>query len=239
MVAEQIPLVISEIYPNPQTGEPEWIEIYNPNIENINLAQWEVWDQESQPSLIYNFNDTEQIKAKQYLSLEFSSALNNSGDSIILKNNVKQIIDSMTYEESKKGYSWVRNEILPEEKPWLGLPSRDKANIIPTLTPTSTPTLAPTLVPTTIPTTANPKTTPSVVNQKSEPNANYQKQKKFVYPQTILNPKIQIATSEVDILPSIYAEPAHIETGALSVIMGSLLLLIPGLIYVKNKQQLL
>jgi DNA/RNA endonuclease YhcR with UshA esterase domain len=90
------PILISEIYPSPNTGETEWIELYNPNSFAIPLTGYTIEDGTNKPANLSAY----QIQAESYLVLEkgsvFTFALNNSGDTAILKNS-SIIIDELTY----------------------------------------------------------------------------------------------------------------------------------------------
>lgn len=137
-------IVISEVYPNPKSEELEWVELFNQSNQDINLENWQLWDQLSKPSLIHQFT-TEKIIANDYLVVELKSVLNNSGDSVVIYNSQQQIQDSLTYDNSEKGMSWSKN--LFNQEITITEPSPNKPNLFPTptLLPTSNPTLQPTL----------------------------------------------------------------------------------------------
>jgi len=226
-------VIISELYPNPDTTETEWLEIYNTSDQPISLANWQIWDQLSKPSKIYQFTETEQLASGEYLTISLKSILNNSGDTVILYNNQQVIQDSLTYTSSTKGLSWSKKtnnltEIFATE------PSPNAENIFiePTNPPAPTPTL--TISPTSKPpaktssqiTTISPTTTPIIIEEKSSP---------LDYPKQITQPLIDLPKENIQALQSIFYEPPNLEIGAINVIIGSLLLLIPGIVYAKKQ----
>ena len=92
-------IVINEIYSHVVSGDPndkEWIELYNPTPNDFNLIGWTIKD----GSTSFENLDSYVIEAKNYLVLikgtDFSFALNDGGDTLILKNGV-DVIDQLTY----------------------------------------------------------------------------------------------------------------------------------------------
>lgn len=75
------------------SSDPEWIEIYNTNEETINLTGWTLEDR-AQKSFIYLDGC---VPAKGFRKFEKTNWLNNGGDDILLKNDQKETIDSLTY----------------------------------------------------------------------------------------------------------------------------------------------
>ena len=49
--------IINEVYPSPNSEEKEWIEIFNPEENQLNLTDWILMDQLSSPSIIYQFEN--------------------------------------------------------------------------------------------------------------------------------------------------------------------------------------
>jgi hypothetical protein len=100
------PISISEIYPAPLTGESEWVELYNSGSESAALAGWTLEDVITSPSTIFIFT-TQVIEPESYLVAQLSAAkLNNTGDSVVLKNNQGNTVHSISYEGSSPGLSW-------------------------------------------------------------------------------------------------------------------------------------
>lgn len=111
-------IVINEIYPAPISScDPgvdsqctkEWIELFNPTVNNVILSGYSLFDSGDTPYKL----DGKAIAAGGYLVIYngsggFSFALNNDGDSVILKTNV--IIDQIKYPDftNYKGKSFAR-----------------------------------------------------------------------------------------------------------------------------------
>ncbi len=92
--ASETHLVINEVYSAPTSGEKEWLELYNPTNNDIDLGDYALFD----GSLtIKNLNGT--IEAGDYYVYEASSGwLNNSGETIALVYlPTSKIIDQITY----------------------------------------------------------------------------------------------------------------------------------------------
>ncbi|PSO45497.1 MAG: hypothetical protein BRC22_00835, partial [Parcubacteria group bacterium QH_9_35_7] len=88
-------ITINEILPDPNNGN-EWIELYNPGKEKINLSGWTLSDK---VSTINSLDQT--ISSSEFFTYTLSGAkLNNGGDSVILKNKNNKIIDQITYSDS-------------------------------------------------------------------------------------------------------------------------------------------
>lgn len=130
----QANIIISETYPNPNNNESEWIELFNTTENSISLDNWELWDQKSQPTLIYKFLENKNINKHEYLVIPVNNILNNSGDSILLFDENHILQDSLTYTFSEKNYSWAKNEQEPTNI-YKTSPTWGKKNIIPTPTP--------------------------------------------------------------------------------------------------------
>ncbi|HSV95057.1 MAG TPA: lamin tail domain-containing protein [Spirochaetia bacterium] len=152
---------INEISP---VSNPEWVELYNNSEENIDISGWKLIDAANSAKTISNTI----INAHEFYIFENSSGwLNNSGqESLFLKNNVDDTIDSIVYGtggvvgipevDKSMGRSpdaspnWVINMI------W----SKGTKNII-TSTPDPTPSFAVTEALSTTP-TASPTTAKSI-----------------------------------------------------------------------------
>lgn len=126
-------ILINEVYPNPELGS-EWIELqlFDEN-EDINLENFTIFDSTRQ---IYKFSNEQFVN--QLLVVEVSG-LNNDADSVILKNELDNILDSFTYDQSEKGLSWSREN--NSDAFALTIPSRNLENPYISPTPTLTPTL--------------------------------------------------------------------------------------------------
>lgn len=105
-------LVITEIMYAPNSGEPEWIEIYNRTVIPVNLKKWKLGDANS--SVQIALNDI-LLPANNYLVISDNStitsifmipaqivvanlpAFNNSGDDVKLVDSLSRTIDSVAY----------------------------------------------------------------------------------------------------------------------------------------------
>ena len=119
-------IYLSEIYPNPKTGENEWVEIYNDNSFIIELNNWYIDDVEDSGASPKKFSLT--IEPKSYAVIEFSSAIfNNDGDSVRLLDFEKKEKDSFEYKNSQKGKSFARISFETDEF-CLQEPSKNQKN---------------------------------------------------------------------------------------------------------------
>lgn len=105
-------IVINEIMYAPESGEPEWVEIYNRTTSAVNINSWKFSD-ESHTVLITN--DDISVPGKSFIVLTKDSsvlnyysvpseiiefnlpALNNTGDAVVIKDSLGIIIDSLVY----------------------------------------------------------------------------------------------------------------------------------------------
>lgn len=93
-------LIISEIMANPNVGENEWIEIFNPSAESISLKNICFYDATSHTRC---FPTEAIIPPNSYYSHSFSSGfLNNDGDTVTFLNN------SIIYPSSPKNFTYSR-----------------------------------------------------------------------------------------------------------------------------------
>jgi len=100
-------IFLSEIMVNPETGDKEWIEIYNNNDFNVSLDNWYIDDQENSGSSPKPLTLT--IKSHGYGVFEISSAIfNNDTDTVRLLDNNKKELDSFEYSDSEKNLSYGR-----------------------------------------------------------------------------------------------------------------------------------
>ena len=92
-------LVISEVYPSPNTGEREWVELYNATAGTIDLTNWTMLEGGGSTT-----NLTGEISPGEYLVF-YKSSLNNAGDLITLKDATAQVIDEVSYGDWDDGFS--------------------------------------------------------------------------------------------------------------------------------------
>lgn len=121
---------ISALYPNPNTGEQEWIELTNIGSSSVDLSDYTLEDTTTSPwTPTGNLEDGESLQVSG-----FSFQLNNSDETVTLKTSTGTTVDSWTYSSSSKGVILYRNA---EE------PSQDTSEADSTSTTISTPSLWP------------------------------------------------------------------------------------------------
>lgn len=81
---------INELMADPSSGD-EWLELYNTTQKEIDLNNWTIEDGSATKTLLNSTIDKWLVITKP------KGALNNSGDTVILKNKEGDIIDSITY----------------------------------------------------------------------------------------------------------------------------------------------
>ncbi len=89
-------LVINEFVSDPADGEVEWIELYNKNVFDIDLTGWQILDgTETKTELSGTIGSN--FDSRFFVIEKPKGRLNNSGDSIILKDPQNNIIDAVSY----------------------------------------------------------------------------------------------------------------------------------------------
>ena len=89
-------VIFNEVYPAPETGAYEWIELYNDSANDINLSDYELYDVTGKKMLF----DSLLFKSQTYLIATAEGVLNNGGDSMFLKDNAGAVIETLTYPSS-------------------------------------------------------------------------------------------------------------------------------------------
>ena len=153
------PLIqITEVYTAPASGESEWFELYNPGSVAVDLAGWQVFDQLTNPSLIYEIKSPEErwLLPGQHRVFTLAAAkLNNAADGVTVIDSCQTQVDQMSYNQpASSTQSWS----LYNSTWVLAPPSPGAATTTLPPTPTPTPTLSPTPTP---PPTATPTPSPS------------------------------------------------------------------------------
>lgn len=102
-------IVINEVFPNPKekgdTGE--FIELYNPLSEAVDLSGWEIHD--ASASGKYVFPGGKKIESKGYLVVtdhDFTLSLNNSKETLTLIDTEKRLVHQVSYEKTKEGVTF-------------------------------------------------------------------------------------------------------------------------------------
>ncbi|MDH5533198.1 MAG: lamin tail domain-containing protein [Candidatus Pacebacteria bacterium] len=143
-------VVINEVYPNPLSGETEWVELFNDSTISANLEGWVLEDKLSSPKVIYSF-DVINFLPNQLFLASVSGQLNNSGDGVVLKNDLDETVDQMDYFTSTQGLSWSRqldSEFIlsspsPLEPHEIILDPSPTPSFPPSPTPVSSPVISP------------------------------------------------------------------------------------------------
>ncbi|NTW14148.1 MAG: PKD domain-containing protein [Candidatus Moranbacteria bacterium] len=105
-------IVINELFPYPDTGEEEWIEIRNTASEEISLEGWRVKDASSGVGYVFPTGTTLNPNGFLILGGEISKiALNNSGhESVTLLFPDGSVADTYSYEKTEAGTSYARSD---------------------------------------------------------------------------------------------------------------------------------
>ncbi len=90
---------ISALYPNPNTGEQEWIELTNTGSSSLDLNNYTLEDATAKP---WTASGTVTAGGKLQLT-GFNFQLNNSNETVTLKTNAGTLVDTWTYATSSKG----------------------------------------------------------------------------------------------------------------------------------------
>jgi|GEM_PF-1189712 len=107
-------IYISEVMVNPQTGESEWVELYNANDFNVVLTNWYIDDIENGGSSPKQFSL--EIGPKSYNSFNLASSMfNNDSDSVRLLDFNKSLKDDFEYSFSEKGKTLARTSFENDE----------------------------------------------------------------------------------------------------------------------------
>lgn len=103
-------IYLSEAMVYPQSGNNEWIEIFNNNDYSVSLNNWFIDDIENGGSSPKSFSTD--ISAKSYYVFNLSSSMfNNSGDSVRLLDNNKNLKDSFEYTGGDKEKTFGRTSL--------------------------------------------------------------------------------------------------------------------------------
>jgi len=129
-------IYISEAMVYPQSGNNEWIEIFNNNDYSVSLNNWFIDDIENGGSTPKSFSAD--IPAKSYYVFNLSSSMfNNGGDSVRLLDNNKNLKDSFEYAGGDQGKTFGRtsldNDDFCPQEPSSGAANNSCINPIPTM----------------------------------------------------------------------------------------------------------
>ncbi|OGH15092.1 MAG: hypothetical protein A2860_00170 [Candidatus Levybacteria bacterium RIFCSPHIGHO2_01_FULL_37_33] len=190
-------LAINEFLAHPSSGA-DWVELYNKTSENITIDNWKIVDT---TSTIITLSGS--IDGNGFRTFDVSNRLNNSGDTVILKNQSDEIVDSYSY-TSDPGLGTSMGRQPDGENFWVNFSSPTKGSTnntsipIPTSTtaPTATPkpSPSPTPVPTSKPTsTKSPTKIPATPAPPQKISSSIPSARQVL--STAISPKINIPTS--------------------------------------------
>ncbi|NCN82570.1 MAG: lamin tail domain-containing protein [Candidatus Pacebacteria bacterium] len=153
-ILAQTNVVVSEVFPAPDTGGNEWVEIYNQASSSAYLSNWTLSDTLSSPSILHQFVDFVLGPYEVFVLNLSGSKLNNTGDTVVLSDPSATYSATLTYPNATKGLSWhlnlTTNEVY-EATPSAGVVATVSAVVAPT--PTPSPTVTPIPTPTATPAT--------------------------------------------------------------------------------------
>ncbi len=123
---------INEFFPNPKgkDTENEFIEIYNPGPDEIDLSNWQIDDQENKGSHPYTFPENFIIKKGEYLDLPYFQtkiSLNNDSDWVRLLWPNGETIDEIEYSSPPEAESYNKTN---NGWHWSTTPTPGEPNII-------------------------------------------------------------------------------------------------------------
>ncbi len=138
-------LVINELFPNPSDGEVEWIELFNDSGIAVDLNDWIIEDVASHSAELKDLGIIEPNQFKVLSGEADGWLLNNSSETIFLRDNLGNVIDSYSYESTQEGLSFARvpdggSNWLSLQTPTEGTTNGNSPTPSPTPTPTPTPT---------------------------------------------------------------------------------------------------
>lgn len=173
-------VIISEILANPESGT-EWIELATTGEETVNISNFTLYDTVSSPSLLITFPEPTVLLPDTASIFEISgSKLNNTGDTLVLKDLTLTTLFETTFGPSTKGLSWQRSlhsndyqELLPTPGELIQPPTPSpKPSLSPS--PTSLAEASPTTIHATHEDekTTKPSAQPSLTSDTSEKKLN-------------------------------------------------------------------
>lgn len=119
-------ILINEFLPYPPSEQKEWVELFNPSDQEINLTNWAVADSLNNKQIL---PDGAKIKAKDFLVVYFSKPLfNNDGDQVKLIWPDGQTYRIVSYQKAPPRQSVGRD--ANGSWSWTTLPTPGAINII-------------------------------------------------------------------------------------------------------------
>jgi len=101
-------LVINEVYPSPASGEKEWVEIFNNTTSSIDLAGLYLLNIDGGKFVTTTLSGLIEPGAFKVIE-DITGSLNNSGDTVVLRNMLRNISETVYGDFSDKAdASWAR-----------------------------------------------------------------------------------------------------------------------------------
>ena len=121
---------INEVLPDPDVAySSEWVELYNPTAQSIDLGGAVIDDLANAGSAPYTIPAGTTIAPYGYWVLDRTNYFNNAGDDVRLVAPDGVVVDTFTYTSSANDSSWTR---MPDGGPWMTTmdptPTRGAAN---------------------------------------------------------------------------------------------------------------
>lgn len=123
-------IVINEVFPNPKEKDDlgEFIELYNPLAESVDLSGWEIRDATANGK--YVFPSDAKIASLDYLVItdeDFTLSLNNGKETLTLFDAEKRVIHTVSYDKTKEG---ITLNLVGDKLRGGKTPTPGKANIL-------------------------------------------------------------------------------------------------------------
>ena len=137
-------VVINEILPNPSGENVEWVELYNNGSESVDLTGWYLEDEASHKKIIESLGQIGGNEIKVFEGTSDGWLLNNSSETVYLKDNNDGPIDSYSYSSDPgEDKSFAR---IPDGGSWYtATPTKGASNgtVSPSPTPSPSPSPSP------------------------------------------------------------------------------------------------
>ena len=181
-------VVINEVLPNPESGGTEWVELFNPTAESVDLSSWSLVDK---AGTVVAVSAGTIMQPNGFAIVERGEGwLNNSGyEAVTLKDSTGAVINAMAYGNgsdpvpsvgSTPGDGKSIGRQGDGESTWAIFdgPTKGASNPIPTPQPTPSPT--PTPSPSPDPTVITLVPTDDATIELGSPNKNFGKSSKLL-----------------------------------------------------------
>lgn len=122
-------ILVNEVMPRPSSGNPEWIELYNPTPQDIDISGAWIDDIANGGGSPKQIPSGTIIFAGGYWTMDTSRFFNNGGDDArLLMPDGATVVDSYSYGNSSVNKSWYRTPDGGAWSPTMGTPTKGSAN---------------------------------------------------------------------------------------------------------------